>query len=63
MAGDKVSISFEIQPDAQAFLDEMVGKYDLPDRGKALRALIDYAMEDGDPEVIFSEIRCLRCED
>jgi len=63
MAGDKVSVSFEIQPDAQAFLEEMAGKYDMPDRNKALRALIDYAMQDGDADEIFGEIRCLRCED
>ncbi|MCA8927789.1 MAG: hypothetical protein KDC18_06940 [Alphaproteobacteria bacterium] len=63
MAGDKVSISFEIQEDAVAFLTQMAEKYDLPDRDKALRVLVDYAMQDGDAEVIFGEVRCLRCED
>ncbi len=36
-------------------------KYQLPDAGKALRCLIDYAATDGDWDEIFSKIRCLRC--
>lgn len=63
MAGDKMTISFEVQADAEAYLDEMAEKYEMPDKDKALRALLDYAMQDGDADVIFGEIRCLRCED
>jgi hypothetical protein len=63
MAGDNVPLSLEIQADALTYLDEMMEKHDMPDRGKAICALLDYAIQDGDPEVIFGEIRCLRCED
>jgi hypothetical protein len=63
MAGDKVTLSFEIQSDAEAFLEEMAAKYEMPDRDKALRALLDYAIQDGDQDEIFGEIRCLRCDD
>jgi len=62
MAGDKIKLEFEIQSDAQTYLDEMATKYDMPDRNKTLRALLDYAIQDGDPDVIFGEIRCLRCD-
>ncbi|HKK28838.1 MAG TPA: hypothetical protein VKA18_00395 [Alphaproteobacteria bacterium] len=63
MAGDKVKIAFEAQSDAETYLDEMVRKYDLSDRDKALRCLLDYAIQDGNSDEIFGEIRCLRCED
>lgn len=63
MAGEKETVSVEVQEDALIFLSEMAKKYEMPDRDKALRALLDYAMQDGDAEAIFGEIRCLRCED
>jgi hypothetical protein len=63
MAGDKVKAEFEIQSDAEAFLSSVVEKYDLPDRDKAIRILLDYAMNEGDRDAIFGEVRCLRCED
>ena len=53
MAGDKVTLLLEIQSDPLTYLDEMMEKHDMPDRGKAIRALHDYAVQDGDPEVIF----------
>ena len=61
MAGDKVSVQFEINTDSEAQLDSIVEKYDLPDRSKAIRVLLDYVAEDGDLEEIFGEIRCRRC--
>jgi hypothetical protein len=44
------------------FLDEMAKKYSLPDMGKAVRCLVNYARENPDktPE-IFDEVRCLGC--
>ena len=49
--------------DAQAgYLAEMVRKYDLPDAGKAIRCLINYARETTEKEEsIFSDIRCFDC--
>lgn len=61
MAGDKTEERFEINEDHLTFLEEMADAYDLPNASKALRVLLDYAMEDGDQEEIFSKIRCLRC--
>ena len=40
----------------------MVEAYGLPDAGRAIRCLIDYARDNPDKrEAIFTEIRCLDC--
>ena len=61
MAGVKNKTEFEIQPDAIEMLDDIVEKYNLPDKSKALRCLLDYAATDGDWDVIFKKVRCRRC--
>ncbi len=61
MAGDKAAHTFEVQDDALAMLDEAAKKYDLEDRNKALRCLLDYCAEDGDWDEIFDVVRCRRC--
>ena len=45
-----------------SFLQEMVEAYNLPDAGKAIRCVINYARDNPDKrEAIFTEIRCLDC--
>ena len=61
MAGEKTERNFLLNDDHIDFLEEMVKQYDLADVDKALRVLIDYAMEEGDREEIFEQVRCLRC--
>ena len=61
MAGVKQTVTFEIQDDLMQMLNAVAEKYNLPDAGKALRCLLDYAATDGDWDAIFSEIRCNRC--
>ena len=61
MGGFKTTESFEVNEQHVTWLDEMAKKHDLPDRDKALRALLDYAMTDGDEEDIFTKIRCHQC--
>ena len=61
MAGDKTERNVMLSDEQVDFLEEMAKQYDLPDVDKVLRVLIDYAMEDGDQEEIFEQIRCLRC--
>ena len=52
----------ELKPRQLAFLKEMAEKHGLADESKAVRCLIDYAIEKaGEQESIFSEIRCLDC--
>lgn len=44
------------------FLEEMAKAYDLPDIGKALRCLVNYARDTPDKrDEIFNEIRCAAC--
>ena len=63
MAGEKISVTFEIQPDAEKMLEHAVSKYGLTDKNKALRCLLDYLAVDADWDQIFSTIRCIRCGD
>ena len=52
----------ELETEKMAFLTEMIETYDLPDAGKAIRCLINYARENPDKrDAIFSEVRCLDC--
>ena len=44
------------------FLEQMAKKYGLPDPGKAIRCLVNYAREHEDRHTeIFDEIRCAGC--
>jgi hypothetical protein len=59
---DAASHSIDLVTDQKRFLDEMASKYGLPDLGKAVRCLVNYARENPDrQEAIFGEIRCLDC--
>jgi len=60
---EKVQIQFTIELDQQEWLARMAQEYNLDDVSKALRVLLDYAMEDGDQDEIFApqHARCRRC--
>ncbi|MEM7229509.1 MAG: hypothetical protein AAF432_11930 [Planctomycetota bacterium] len=52
----------ELKPAQMDYLRDMARKYDLPDEHKAIRCLIDFAMQESAHEkAIFEEIRCLHC--
>lgn len=58
----KQTVSFELEERQIQFLEQMVDEYALPDKGKAMRCLLDYATESpGERSSIFQEIRCLDC--
>ncbi len=61
MAGEKLSIEFEINSDAEKMLSKIVKQYNFPDKSKAIRCLLDYTSEEGDWDTIFKKIRCRRC--
>ena len=49
----------QLKPDQIAYLDEAAKAFGLPDAGKALRILINYARENPDKrDEIFSDIHC-----
>lgn len=54
--------SIELESEKVAFLEQMMAAHGLPDIGKAVRCLINYARENPDKhEAIFAEVRCLDC--
>ena len=46
MAGEKISVPFEIQADAEKMLEYAATTYGLPDKHKAMRCLLDYLAKD-----------------
>ncbi len=61
MAGDKITVGFEIQADAEKMLEYAASRYGLRDKHKALRCLLDYLEKDADWDKVFKAIRCRRC--
>ncbi len=59
---DKITVSIELEKSMNQFLGEMVNQYALPDIGKAVRCLVNYARDKSDKQdEIFEDIRCLDC--
>ena len=59
---EKKDVSFEIYSDSEKMLEQITDKYDLPDKSKTLRCLLDYAEEkESDWDDMFATIRCNRC--
>ena len=59
---DATTYPVDLVTDQKRFLDEMVAKFGLPDVGKAVRCLVNYARENpGQHDAIFAEIRCSDC--
>ena len=59
---ENVSASLELKESQLDYLEAMASKYDLPDRSKALRCLVTFAMhETENEESIYTEIRCSNC--
>ena len=52
----------ELDSEMVAYLEEMAKKFALPDAGKAVRCLINYARENPEKHTeIFDEVRCTGC--
>ena len=59
---EKIDVSFKIYSDSEKMLEQIVDKYDLPDKSKALRCLLDYVDEkESDWNDMFATVRCKRC--
>jgi hypothetical protein len=59
---EKKDVSFEIYSDSEKMLEQIIDKYDLPDKSKALRCLLDYVEEkESDWDDMFATVRCNRC--
>ncbi|HET6961028.1 MAG TPA: hypothetical protein VFJ27_00960 [Terriglobia bacterium] len=59
---DKTELKIPLEPEKVEFLQRMAKSYQLPDIGKAVRCLIDYARENPDQQAaIFGEVHCQDC--
>ena len=59
---DNIATTLELKQKQLEYLDEIAKKHNLPDRSKALRCLIAFAMEQSEQEnSIFTEVRCTNC--
>ena len=59
-----IPLQIEVEADQAAYLEEMAQKYGLADQSKALRVLLDYAIQDADDDTIFdmsTNMRCRHC--
>lgn len=56
----KVRLPVTMQPDQAEWLKTMAERYDLSDPDKALRIVLDFAIESTETD-IFEEIRCRHC--
>ncbi len=62
MAQDTQTIEVELKAGQVEYLQAMAQQYAIPDAGKAIRCLIDYARSTPEQErAIFEVIRCLGC--
>ena len=60
---DKIELTLSIESDQLDWLSEIIQDYDLPNESKAIRILLDYAIEDADKDEVFSpdNMRCRHC--
>ncbi len=59
---EKKDVSFEVYSDSEKMLEQITDKYDLPDKSKTLRCLLDYVEEkESDWDDMFATVRCNRC--
>ncbi|MDG2424665.1 MAG: hypothetical protein P8M22_11875 [Phycisphaerales bacterium] len=58
----KQNITVELTQEQLDYLDKMIDKYGLPDRGKALRCLVNFPRDTpSEEDRVFGEVRCLDC--
>ena len=60
---DKIELTIDLETDHLDWLSEIIQDYDLANESKAIRILLDYAIQDADKDEIFSpdNIRCRHC--
>lgn len=59
----KQTVQVELRDYQISFLQDMMEKYKIPDQGKAIRILLDYAVQDADLDLVFDRknMRCIAC--
>ena len=55
------TVAIELYPEQVEALASYQKQYELPNLDKTLRALLQFAADDGDANVIFGKVRCTQC--
>ncbi|CAM9912011.1 unnamed protein product [Heterosigma akashiwo] len=55
---EKATSAYTLDVDHTAYLEKMTGKYNLPDSSKTLRVLLEYAIQEGNSDLIYGKVRC-----
>jgi hypothetical protein len=59
---DKIESKIDLEPAKLEFLEQMAKTYGLPDIGKAVRCLVNFARDNPAQQAsIFGEVRCDDC--
>ena len=60
---DKIELTIDLETDHLDWLSEIIQDYDLANESKAIRILLDYAIQDVESDLIFSDdnSRCRFC--
>jgi hypothetical protein len=59
---DKIESKIDLEPAKLEFLEQIAKTYGLPDIGKAVRCLVNFARDNPDQQAsIFGEVRCDDC--
>lgn len=61
MGQSKQTITVEITAQQLEWLTQMREQYKLPDTGKAMRIVLEYARSGSDLDSVFKKIRCKQC--
>lgn len=61
MGDEMMEATVKIRAGHMAWLEQMAKDHQLPDANKALRVLLEYAVQEGDVEAIFKQVRCHHC--
>ena len=61
MTFNKTSVEVVIETEQKEWLEKIVGEYSMKDISKAVRVLLDYAIEAESNDEIFKPIRCRFC--
>jgi hypothetical protein len=62
MPKDAKSYAVDLETEKSQFLQQVAQRHGLPDIGKAIRCLVNYARENPDKHAeIFDNVRCLDC--
>ncbi|MBL61300.1 MAG: hypothetical protein CMI85_04155 [Candidatus Pelagibacter sp.] len=62
MSYEKKNVSFEIYTDTDEMLSDIVKNYNLKDKSKAIRCLLDFVLEEKNSwDNLFKKKRCNHC--